>query len=77
MPRVDDAKAATETPPVSPNLATPSEVAKALRTTEAALSQDRYLNQGIPYCKHGRRVLYRWADVHAYLAAHTVTPESA
>ncbi|GAA12582.1 helix-turn-helix domain-containing protein [Gordonia alkanivorans] len=58
-------------------LATPSEVADYLHTTAAALAQDRYLGRGLPYTKHGRKVLYRWADVDAYLAANTVNPGAA
>lgn len=58
-------------------LGTPAEVAKLLHTTTAALSQDRYLGQGIPYIKHGRKVLYRWSDVHTYLDEHTVNPQDA
>lgn len=55
-------------------LADCAEVAEFMRTTTAKLAQDRYLGRGIPYIKHGRKVLYRWADVHAYLAANTVQP---
>ena len=57
-------------------LATPQEVADYMRTTVEALSQDRYLGQGIPYVKHGRRVLYRWADVHAYIESNHVSPNA-
>lgn len=60
-----------------PAIATPAEVADYLQTTEAKLSQDRYLNRGIPYVKHGRRVLYRWSDVHTYLDNNTVNPGAA
>lgn len=58
-------------------LGTPAEVAEALHTSPASLAQDRYLGRGIPYVKHGRKVLYRWADVHAYLDANTVNPQDA
>lgn len=58
-------------------LATPDEVAQVLHTTTARLAQDRYIGRGIPYVKHGRKVLYRWADVHAYLDANTVNPQDA
>ncbi|GAB36867.1 helix-turn-helix domain-containing protein [Gordonia otitidis] len=73
MSNTEQAKSAT-TPPL---LATPGEVAEVLHTTVEALSQDRYLGQGIPYVKHGRRVLYRWADVHAYIESNTVNPGAA
>ncbi|WP_367582168.1 DNA-binding protein [Tsukamurella tyrosinosolvens] len=57
--------------------ATPSEVAEALHTTVPSLAQDRYLGQGLPYTKLGRRVLYSWADVYDYLDAHRVVPGDA
>ncbi|WP_372452503.1 DNA-binding protein [Gordonia sihwensis] len=59
------------------DLATPPQVAEVLHTTTSALAQDRYLGRGIPYIKHGRKVLYRWPDVEAYLAANTVIPGGA
>nr|WP_232717406.1 helix-turn-helix domain-containing protein [Gordonia metallireducens] len=56
-------------------LATPDEVAEYLHTTPASLAQDRYHHRGAPYIKHGRKVLYRWTDVYAYLEANTVNPQ--
>lgn len=58
-------------------LGLPAEVAQYMHTTEANLAQDRYLGRGIPYVKHGRRVLYRWSDVEEYVAANTVKPGAA
>lgn len=58
-------------------LATPDEVAAHMHTTTASLAQDRYKGMGVPYIKVGRRVLYRWNDVQAYLDANTVTPGAA
>lgn len=58
-------------------LATADQLAQFMHTTTAKLAQDRYLNQGVPYIKHGRKVLYRWSDVHQYLDANTVTPGGA
>ncbi len=55
-------------------LGTPAQVATFMHTTTAALAQDRYHRRGIPYVKHGRKVLYRWTDVYAYLEANTVNP---
>ncbi|PBA33442.1 DNA-binding protein [Mycobacterium intracellulare] len=52
------------------SLATAVDVAAHLRTTVTALSQMRYRREGPPYVKFGRRVLYRWPDVHAWAAAH-------
>lgn len=73
---VNEARTASEQPP-SPTVGTPQEVADFMHTTPAALSQDRYLGRGIPYVKHGRKVLYKWSDVHAYLEANTVNPGAA
>lgn len=57
---------------MNPELATADEVAAYLRTTKAHLAQDRYRGVGPKFVKHGRRVLYRWTDVHAYVAANTL-----
>ena len=51
-------------------ISTPAELAPVMRTTEAALAQDRYRRRGIPYVKFGRRVRYLRADVARYLAAN-------
>ncbi|MGW0455264.1 helix-turn-helix domain-containing protein [Gordonia sputi] len=71
-----DSFALAEAPP-KPQLATPQQVAEFMHTTVEHLAQDRYLNRGIPYVKHGRRVLYRWADVFDYIREHTVNPGAA
>jgi hypothetical protein len=55
-----------------PALATPSEVAQYLRTTTAALAQDRYKGTGPRFIKRGRRVLYRWSDVLDWLDRNTI-----
>lgn len=52
-----------------PPLLTPRELAAVLRTTEAALAQDRYRQRGVPYVKFGNRVRYLCSDVHDYLLA--------
>lgn len=69
MPRSETATPEAES---LPSLATPEQVAEALHTTTARLAQDRYRGTGPRFIKHGRRVLYRWADVRAYLDANTV-----
>ncbi len=46
-----------------PALATPAEVAEYLRTTTAALAQDRYKGTGPKFIKRGSRILYRWSVV--------------
>jgi hypothetical protein len=53
-------------------IALPAEVAEALDTSPAGLAQMRYRGTGPKFIKRGRRVLYRWADVNAYLDMNTV-----
>lgn len=55
-----------------PELVTPKQVAEILVVSEASLANDRYLQQGIPYIKVGKRVRYRRADVIAFIDANTV-----
>jgi predicted DNA-binding transcriptional regulator AlpA len=55
------------------DIATPPEVAKALRTTEASLAQMRYKGTGPNFVKVGRRVLYRWSDVEKWIASSVYT----
>ncbi|SIS22184.1 hypothetical protein SAMN05445060_3919 [Williamsia sterculiae] len=76
MPSIHEARREEEKPPL-PVLATPPQVAEYLRTSVAALSQDRYHRKGIPYVKYGSRVLYRWADVQEYVNNNTVDPGAA
>lgn len=57
--------------PVGIDTALPAEVAPALGTTEAGLAQMRYRGTGPKFCKVGRKVIYRWSDVRAYLDANT------
>jgi hypothetical protein len=54
-----------------PETGTPAQVAEVLHTTEANLAQLRYRGTGPKFIKAGRRVLYRWADVNAWLDANT------
>jgi len=56
-----------------PEIATAADVARVVKTTEAALAQDRYLGRGLPYIKIGRRVRYLRADIVAYLEASRKT----
>jgi hypothetical protein len=53
-------------------LVLPRELASFLKTTEAVLSQNRFRGVGIPYVRHGRRILYRIKDIREYLDANTV-----
>jgi hypothetical protein len=48
------------------------EVAEYLRTTTAALAQDRYKGSGPKFIKRGSRVLYRWSDVLEWLDRNTI-----
>ncbi|WP_433681927.1 helix-turn-helix domain-containing protein [Nocardia sp. CA-119907] len=57
--------------------ATPKEAAKFLRTTPEVLAQMRYLNRGPEYTRNGRRILYSWAALRAYLDANTVRPSNS
>jgi hypothetical protein len=50
-----------------PTLLTPPELARLLRTTTNTLAQDRYLGRGVPFVRHGRKVLYARTDVLDYL----------
>lgn len=54
-----------------PALAPPAEAAEYLRTTTAALAQDRYRGTDPKFIKHGSRVLYRWSDVSEWLGHNT------
>lgn len=50
-----------------PTLLTPKELAELLDISPETLAQNRYLGQGVPYIKVGKRVRYRLDDVVAYL----------
>lgn len=51
----------------------PEETAAKLRTTPANLAQMRFRGDGPKFIKRGRRVLYRQADIDAYLNENTRT----
>lgn len=55
-----------------PELATPKQIAELLSISESSLAQDRYLGQGIPFIRIGRRVRYQRDDVIAFLTANRV-----
>lgn len=50
-----------------PALLTPAELADLMRTTQNSLAQDRYLGRGVPFIKHGRKILYARDEVCSYL----------
>ena len=51
------------------DLHTQAEAAKALRLSERTLERSRLTGLGPAYVKAGRRVLYRQADLEAWVAA--------
>ena len=52
-----------------PKLLRQKEVASIIRKSEAWLERQRWLQEGIPYRKVGRNVLYDELDVLAFLEA--------
>ena len=52
-----------------PTLLNQKEVSKVIRKSESWLERQRWLQEGIPYLKVGRNVLYDELDVLAYLEA--------
>lgn len=58
--------------PVDIDTATPAQIAPVLDTSLAGLAQMRYRGTGPKFVKRGKRVLYRWSDVRAYLEANTL-----
>lgn len=60
-----------------PAVMTAAELAPAIGLSVASLSQERYLNKGIPYIKLGHRVRYLRADVARYLLANRRETETA
>ena len=53
-------------------LATPAEAAQYLRSSVNGIKQMRYRGVGPRYIRRGRRVLYSWADLEAYVRENTV-----
>ena len=58
--------------PADVEIALPEQVATVLDTSLAGLAQMRYRGTGPRFVKRGRRVLYQWRDVRAYLDANTI-----
>ena len=58
--------------PADLDIALPTQVAKVLHTSDDGLTQMRYCGVGPKFIKVGKKVLYRWSDVRAYLDANTV-----
>lgn len=55
----------------------PKEAADYVGSTVGSLATYRYLDKGPTYIKAGRKILYRRADLDAWLEAHTVTPAAS
>ena len=53
-------------------LGTTCEVAEFLHVSVGQLANLRWHGNGPPFVKLGKCVLYRWADVYAYLDANTM-----
>ena len=58
--------------PLIEDIALPEQVAPVLDTTLAGLAQRRYRGTGPKFVKVGKRVIYRWSDVRAYLEENTI-----
>lgn len=59
---------------MSEETATAKQVAAYLHTSESGLAMMRYRGTGPKFVKVGpRKVIYRWADVEAYLSENTCT----
>jgi len=59
------------------DVASPREVAEALRVSEEALKQLRYRKRGPKYVKVGSKIFYRWSDVERYFDKNAVDPSEA
>ncbi len=59
-----------------PNTQRPNEAAEYLGVPVETLAQWRYRRQGPAYVKLGRRVVYRTADLDAWMDANTVRPDA-
>jgi hypothetical protein len=58
-------------------LLTQREAASVLRLSERTLERSRVSGFGPPFCKLGRRVFYRAADLDHWIATHIVRSTSA
>ena len=68
----------TSTPPVTKPLAVDTKTAaNLLNSTNSSLEKDRATGHlGVPYVRAGRRVVYRLADLDAWLTANRIVPSS-
>ena len=61
---------------IGENLLTLTEVAKLTRLSKRTLERMRVTGDGPRFCKLGRRVVYRLADIDAWVASRVVTSTS-
>ncbi len=62
---------------LSPLAVDPNQAAALLNSTYSSLEKDRATgHMGVPYVKAGRRVVYRLADLDAWLTANRIVPSS-
>jgi excisionase family DNA binding protein len=61
---------------VRENLLTQTEVAELTRLSKRTLERMRVTGDGPRFCKLGRRVVYRLADIDAWVASRVVTSTS-
>ena len=55
----------------------PETAASLIDSTTASLNKDRSVGHlGIPYVKAGRKVIYRLADLEAWLKFNRITPKN-
>jgi hypothetical protein len=67
----------TKTTATEPLAVDSNTAANLLNSTNSSLEKDRAIGHlGVPYVKAGRRVIYRLADLEAWLAANRVVPRS-
>lgn len=52
------------------------EAARLLGLSVQTLRNWRHLRRGLPYCKHGRAIRYRLADIEAFQLQNRIDPEA-
>lgn len=68
---------ATKTTATEPLAVDSNTAANLLNSTNSSLEKDRATgHMGVPYIRAGRRVIYRLADLDAWLTANRIVPSS-
>ena len=66
---------ATKTTATEPLAVDSNTAANLLNSTNSSLEKDRATgHMGVPYIRAGRRVIYRLADLDAWLTANRIVP---